>query len=182
MQYGSIGWSVGACLGCAVGSKPKGKRVLLFIGDGCFQIGAQVRRCALRSVPTPCLRLGKGSYLMPGTPDEKDRFWIYPALKSSRPPSHRPGISHMSLFKESSITRKSMRSTSTQCSYTWALDWLCSVMHRAWALSTALQSWSWSTWSVACVARLMTLSLCVLCEHTCSGTPSAGRSCRSCRA
>ncbi len=42
MQYGSIGWSVGACLGCAVGSKPKGKRVLLFVGDGCFQIGAQV--------------------------------------------------------------------------------------------------------------------------------------------
>ena len=42
MQYGSIGWSVGACLGCAVGSKPKGKRLLLFVGDGCFQIGAQV--------------------------------------------------------------------------------------------------------------------------------------------
>ena len=42
MQYGSIGWSVGACLGCAVGSKPQGRRVLLFVGDGCFQIGAQV--------------------------------------------------------------------------------------------------------------------------------------------
>ena len=42
MQYGSIGWSVGACLGCAVGGKPHGKRMVLFVGDGCFQIGAQV--------------------------------------------------------------------------------------------------------------------------------------------
>ena len=47
MQYGSIGWSPGACLGCAVGSKPKGKRLLLFVGDGCFQIAAQVRRISM---------------------------------------------------------------------------------------------------------------------------------------
>ena len=42
MQYGSIGWSVGACLGCAVGSRYHKQRLLLFVGDGCFQIGAQV--------------------------------------------------------------------------------------------------------------------------------------------
>lgn len=42
MQYGSIGWSVGACLGCAVGSRYQKQRLLLFVGDGCFQIGAQV--------------------------------------------------------------------------------------------------------------------------------------------
>ena len=43
MQYGSIGWSVGACLGCAVGSRAQGRRMVLFVGDGCFQIGAQVQ-------------------------------------------------------------------------------------------------------------------------------------------
>jgi TPP-dependent 2-oxoacid decarboxylase len=44
MQYGSIGWSVGAALGCALGVKARGRRVLHFVGDGCFQIAAQARK------------------------------------------------------------------------------------------------------------------------------------------
>lgn len=43
MQYGSIGWSVGAVLGYAVATKPKGRRVVAMIGDGSFQMTAQVR-------------------------------------------------------------------------------------------------------------------------------------------
>ena len=42
MQYGSIGWGTGAVLGYALGARAKGKRAILFIGDGCFQISAQV--------------------------------------------------------------------------------------------------------------------------------------------
>lgn len=40
LQYGSIGWSVGATLGYAVGC-PK-TRMLSLIGDGSFQVTAQV--------------------------------------------------------------------------------------------------------------------------------------------
>ena len=36
MQYGSIGWSVGATLGYAQAAKEK--RVITFIGDGSFQV------------------------------------------------------------------------------------------------------------------------------------------------
>lgn len=36
MQYGSIGWSVGATLGYAQAAKDK--RVIAFIGDGSFQV------------------------------------------------------------------------------------------------------------------------------------------------
>jgi pyruvate decarboxylase len=36
MQYGSIGWSVGASLGYAQAAKDK--RVISFIGDGSFQV------------------------------------------------------------------------------------------------------------------------------------------------
>lgn len=42
MQYGSIGWSVGAVLGYAVATKPKGRRVVAMIGDGSYQMTAQV--------------------------------------------------------------------------------------------------------------------------------------------
>ena len=41
MQYGSIGWSVGAVLGYATAVKPKGRRVVAMIGDGSFQMTAQ---------------------------------------------------------------------------------------------------------------------------------------------
>lgn len=55
MQYGSIGWSVGALLGYAQGcsSSPE-KRVIACIGDGSFQVTAQdvstMLRCEQRSI------------------------------------------------------------------------------------------------------------------------------------
>lgn len=52
MQYGSIGWSVGATLGYAQGVPEK--RVLAFIGDGSFQVTAQdvstMLRCGQKSI------------------------------------------------------------------------------------------------------------------------------------
>jgi len=45
MQYGSIGWSVGATLGYAQ-AVPE-KRVLAFIGDGSFQVRAHFPYCHL---------------------------------------------------------------------------------------------------------------------------------------
>ncbi|KAF8719507.1 hypothetical protein HU200_024232 [Digitaria exilis] len=52
MQYGSIGWSVGATLGYAQAAKDK--RVIACIGDGSFQVTAQdvstMLRCGQRSV------------------------------------------------------------------------------------------------------------------------------------
>nr|AAA90948.1 pyruvate decarboxylase 2 [Oryza sativa Indica Group]AAB40530.1 pyruvate decarboxylase 2 [Oryza sativa Indica Group] len=52
MQYGSIGWSVGALLGYAQGAKDK--RVIACIGDGSFQVTAQdvstMIRCAQNSI------------------------------------------------------------------------------------------------------------------------------------
>ncbi|KAL6657253.1 hypothetical protein ACP70R_005033 [Stipagrostis hirtigluma subsp. patula] len=52
MQYGSIGWSVGALLGYAQGAA--GKRVIACIGDGSFQVTAQdvstMLRCGQRSI------------------------------------------------------------------------------------------------------------------------------------
>ena len=42
MRYGSIGWSVGALLGYQMGMG-KEKRVVACIGDGSFQMTAQVR-------------------------------------------------------------------------------------------------------------------------------------------
>ncbi|CAO2199128.1 unnamed protein product [Urochloa humidicola] len=46
MQYGSIGWSVGATLGYAQAAKDK--RVIAFIGDGSFQVTAQEVSTMLR--------------------------------------------------------------------------------------------------------------------------------------
>ncbi|PUZ73575.1 hypothetical protein GQ55_2G485300 [Panicum hallii var. hallii] len=52
MQYGSIGWSVGALLGYAQGAT--GKRVIACIGDGSFQVTAQdvstMLRCEQKSI------------------------------------------------------------------------------------------------------------------------------------
>ncbi|XP_006363624.1 pyruvate decarboxylase 1-like [Solanum tuberosum] len=52
MQYGSIGWSVGATLGYAQAAKEK--RVIAFIGDGSFQVTAQdistMLRCGQRTI------------------------------------------------------------------------------------------------------------------------------------
>jgi pyruvate decarboxylase len=41
MQYGSIGWSVGAVLGAALGAQESGRKVLALIGDGSFQLTCQ---------------------------------------------------------------------------------------------------------------------------------------------
>ncbi|URE01296.1 Pyruvate decarboxylase isozyme [Musa troglodytarum] len=53
MQYGSIGWSVGATLGYAQAVKGS-KRVIAFIGDGSFQVTAQdvstMLRCGQNSI------------------------------------------------------------------------------------------------------------------------------------
>jgi indolepyruvate decarboxylase len=46
MQYGSIGWSVGACLGLMVAHA--GRRVIGLIGDGSFQMSAQEVSTMLR--------------------------------------------------------------------------------------------------------------------------------------
>ncbi|KAF8032041.1 hypothetical protein BT93_D1061 [Corymbia citriodora subsp. variegata] len=52
MQYGSIGWSVGATLGYAAGAP--NKRVIACIGDGSFQVTAQdvstMLRCGQKSI------------------------------------------------------------------------------------------------------------------------------------
>ncbi|OIT06021.1 pyruvate decarboxylase 1 [Nicotiana attenuata] len=52
MQYGSIGWSVGATLGYAQAAKDK--RIIACIGDGSFQVTAQdistMIRCAQKSI------------------------------------------------------------------------------------------------------------------------------------
>ncbi|XP_055807624.1 pyruvate decarboxylase 1-like [Solanum dulcamara] len=52
MQYGSIGWSVGATLGYAQAAKEK--RVIAFIGDGSFQVTAQdistMLQCGQRTI------------------------------------------------------------------------------------------------------------------------------------
>lgn len=50
MQYGSIGWAVGAALGCSVGARHKDRRPIVFVGDGCFQVTAQV----LTNLPSKC--------------------------------------------------------------------------------------------------------------------------------
>lgn len=42
LRYGSIGWSVGATLGYALAAAADGKRLLSMIGDGSFQVTAQV--------------------------------------------------------------------------------------------------------------------------------------------
>mmetsp|Transcript_109828 Transcript_109828/g.215281 ORF Transcript_109828/g.215281 Transcript_109828/m.215281 type:complete len:175 (+) Transcript_109828:1-525(+) len=47
MQYGSIGWSVGATLGMAAGLQGK-KRVITLVGDGSFQMTAQEVSTMLR--------------------------------------------------------------------------------------------------------------------------------------
>jgi len=62
MQYGSIGWSVGATLGYSLGSG-KGRRVLAFIGDGSFQLTAQELSTMIRYEIDPIIfLLNNGGY------------------------------------------------------------------------------------------------------------------------
>ncbi|CAA6669308.1 unnamed protein product [Spirodela intermedia] len=61
MQYGSIGWSVGATLGYAQAAK--NKRVIAFIGDGSFQVTAQDVSTMLRAQQNPIIFLiNNGGY------------------------------------------------------------------------------------------------------------------------
>ncbi|KAJ3682847.1 hypothetical protein LUZ60_013074 [Juncus effusus] len=60
MQYGSIGWSVGATLGYAQGTD---KRVISFIGDGSFQVTAQDVSTMIRAGQNPIIFLiNNGGY------------------------------------------------------------------------------------------------------------------------
>ena len=61
MQYGSIGWSVGATLGHALGMPEK--RVMAFIGDGSFQLTAQEVSTMIRYELNPIIFLiNNGGY------------------------------------------------------------------------------------------------------------------------
>jgi pyruvate decarboxylase len=61
MQYGSIGWSVGATLGYALGSDEK--RVITFVGDGSFQLTAQELSTMIRNRLNPIIFLiNNGGY------------------------------------------------------------------------------------------------------------------------
>lgn len=62
MQYGSIGWSVGATLGYALASKGQ-KRVIALIGDGSFQMTAQEISTMIRYKVNPIIFLiNNGGY------------------------------------------------------------------------------------------------------------------------
>ena len=63
MQYGSIGWSVGATLGAsAAGAIPHiGKRVIAMIGDGSFQVTAQDVSTMIRFAYNPIIFLVNNS-------------------------------------------------------------------------------------------------------------------------
>ena len=61
MQYGSIGWSVGATLGYALGNPDR--RVYSLIGDGSFQLTAQACSTMIRSGANPIIFLiNNGGY------------------------------------------------------------------------------------------------------------------------
>ena len=54
--WGSIGYSVGACLGAALAAKEIGnRRVILFVGDGSFQMTGQEVSTMLRQKLNPIL-------------------------------------------------------------------------------------------------------------------------------
>jgi len=56
MQYGSIGWSVGAALGVSLGAG-RGRRVVALIGDGSFQMAAQELSTMIRCGADPIIFL-----------------------------------------------------------------------------------------------------------------------------
>ncbi|KAL6782419.1 hypothetical protein ACKKBG_A06710 [Auxenochlorella protothecoides x Auxenochlorella symbiontica] len=62
-QYGSIGWSVGAVLGAAIGGQKDGRRVVACIGDGSFQVTAQDVSTMMRYGQNPIIILvNNGGY------------------------------------------------------------------------------------------------------------------------
>ncbi|XP_078436433.1 pyruvate decarboxylase 1-like [Wolffia australiana] len=83
MQYGSIGWSVGATLGYAQAAK--NKRVISFIGDGSFQVTAQDVSTMLRAGQNPIIFLiNNGGYTIEveihDGPYNVIKNWNYTAL------------------------------------------------------------------------------------------------------
>ena len=63
MQYGSIGWSVGAVLGYSLAAQPEGRRVVALIGDGSFQMTAQEVSTMIRYGADPIIVLiNNGGY------------------------------------------------------------------------------------------------------------------------
>jgi TPP-dependent 2-oxoacid decarboxylase len=62
MQYGSIGWSVGATLGYSLGCNPH-RRVITFVGDGSFQLTGQEVSTMIRYEQNPIIFvLNNGGY------------------------------------------------------------------------------------------------------------------------
>ncbi len=62
MQYGSIGWSIGATLGYSLGSDDS-RRVITFVGDGSFQLTAQEISTMIRYGLNPIIFLiNNGGY------------------------------------------------------------------------------------------------------------------------
>ncbi|KAH7015116.1 thiamine diphosphate-binding protein [Ilyonectria destructans] len=57
--WGSIGWSVGACQGAALAAKDagNGRRTILFVGDGSFQLSAQELSTMIRHKLNPIIFL-----------------------------------------------------------------------------------------------------------------------------
>lgn len=55
--WGSIGWSVGACQGAALAAKDagNGRRTILFVGDGSFQLSAQELSTMIRHKLNPIM-------------------------------------------------------------------------------------------------------------------------------
>lgn len=86
MQYGSIGWSVGAFLGLAAASPTR--RVLGLIGDGAFQMTAQELSTLLRyRYPGTLILLNNGAYtievMIHDGPYNTLQNWNYAALAES---------------------------------------------------------------------------------------------------
>lgn len=85
MQYGSIGWSVGATLGYALGSPER--RVIALIGDGSFQMTAQEISTMIRYGVRPIIFLiNNGGYTIEveihDGPYNVIKNWDYAALMS----------------------------------------------------------------------------------------------------
>jgi TPP-dependent 2-oxoacid decarboxylase len=84
MQYGSIGWSVGATLGVALASKPD-TRVIALIGDGSFQMTAQELSTMIRYQVNPIIFLmNNGGYTIEvelhDGPYNRIKDWDYAGL------------------------------------------------------------------------------------------------------
>eukprot|EP01041_Mallomonas_annulata_P000570 gene570-1099_t len=88
MQYGSTGWSVGAALGAAIAGVSmgeEGRRVLVIVGDGAFQMAFQEVSTIIREgVDVTMLLLNNGGYTIDveihDGPYNKIQNWDYAGL------------------------------------------------------------------------------------------------------